>query len=126
MSQNDVLPRALVIDDDDLVRNIIYDLVKSFGYDADMAASGAEGLALFDRHHYDVVLTDLLMPGMTGWEVLAAVRERDSKIPVLLVTGSAVYADDVRPRQPGVMLIKKPVDLQILENALSRVLANGE
>ena len=126
MSQNDVLPRALVIDDDDLVRNVIYDLVKSFGYDADMAASGAEGLALFDRHHYDVVLTDLLMPGMTGWEVLAAVRERDSKIPVLLVTGSAVYADDVRPSQPGVMLVKKPVDLQILENALSRVLANGE
>jgi len=126
MSQNDVLPRALVIDDDDLVRNVIYDLVKSFGYDADMAASGAEGLALFDRRHYDVVLTDLLMPGMTGWEVLAAVRERDSKIPVLLVTGSAVYADDVRPSQPGVMLVKKPVDLQILENALSRVLANGE
>ncbi len=124
MSQSDP-PRVLVIDDDDLVRNVIYDIVTSFGYGADMAASGAAGLALFDQNRYDVVLTDLLMPGMTGLEVLAAVRARDPKIPVLLISGSAAWAGDQRPLQDGVVLIKKPVDIRVLENALSRVLTNG-
>jgi CheY-like chemotaxis protein len=117
--------RVLLIDDNDLVRGLIYDIVTSLGYSADMAASGAEGLAFLDRNRYDVVLTDLVMPGMTGWEVLAAVRERDPKIPVILFTGSAVHAGDARFAQPGVALVQKPVDVQVLENALSRVLANG-
>src|SRR5438093_10804647 len=60
--------RALLIDDDNGVRNVIFDIVTSFGYVTDAAANGPEGLALFEKNLYDVVLTDLLMPGMTGWE----------------------------------------------------------
>lgn len=116
--------QALVIDDNDLVRSLIHDMVTSFGYEADAAASGAEGLALFDRNRYDVVLTDLLMPGMSGWEVLAALRARDPKIPVILLTGSGVFADDARMAHPGVALVRKPLDMNILEGALTRVLTD--
>jgi CheY-like chemotaxis protein len=114
--------RALLIDDNKAVRSALHEIVNALGYDTDTAASGHEGLALFETNHYDVVLTDLLMPGMTGFEVLEAVRLRNPKIPVILVTGSAVYADDRRVARPGVALVRKPVDVAFLQSALTQVL----
>ena len=49
--------------------HLLVDLVASFGFHPEPAASGPEALALFDRGSYDIVLTDLLMPGMGGWEM---------------------------------------------------------
>jgi CheY-like chemotaxis protein len=49
--------------------------------------SGREGLALFESEHFDMILSDLSMPGMSGWQVAAACRERDPEVPVGLVTG---------------------------------------
>ena len=56
-------------------------------------------------------MTDLLMPGMTGWEVLRALRRLDPKIPVVIVTGADVWAGDCRILQPAVALVRKPVDM---------------
>lgn len=117
--------RALVIDDNTVVRRVLQDLVTSFGYRADVAADGPEAIALFEQNGYDVVLTDLAMPRMSGWQVLAAVRERDPKTPVIIVTGSHVYADDQRIAQPGVTVVPKPVEMHALREALSRVLRGG-
>ncbi len=114
--------RALLIDDDKGVRNALHDVVTSFGFVTDAAANGPEGLALFEKNPYDVVLTDLLMPGMTGWEVLQALRRLDPKIPVVIVTGASVWADDYGILQPAVALVRKPVDMRVLETALSRLL----
>ena len=118
--------RALLIDDNKAVRGALYEIVKGLGYDTDAAASGREGLALFETNHYDVVLTDVLMPGMTGFEVLEAVRLRNPKIPVVLVTASAVWADDSRVTRPGVALVRKPVDVAFLAAALTQVLQDLE
>jgi len=116
--------RALLIDDDEGVRNVIHDIVTSFGYVTDAAANGPEGLALFEKNLYDVVLTDLLMPGMTGWDVLQALRRLDPKIPVVIVTGANIWADDCRILQPAVALVRKPVDMRVLQTALSQVLGD--
>ena len=69
-------PRVLLVDDNTIVRDMLVDLVGSLGYQADAAAGGEEALDLFDRGRYGIVLTDLVMPGMSGWEVLAALRQR--------------------------------------------------
>src|SRR5439155_1389441 len=66
--------RLLLVEDDHAVSEALVDLLAMLEHHADAAASGAKALELFERHRYDLVLTDLLMPGMTGWEVLAAVR----------------------------------------------------
>ena len=58
--------RILLVDDNQVVRDMLVDLVGSLGYRADAADGGAEALSLFDRGQYDVVLTDLVMPGMSG------------------------------------------------------------
>ena len=113
--------RILLVDDNTVVRDMLVDLVASLGYRADAAASGEEALKLFDRGQYGVVLTDLVMPGMSGWDVLAAVRQRDAHIPIIIVTGSPVVGDP-RAFQPGVAVLKKPVDVTALDAMIKRML----
>jgi CheY-like chemotaxis protein len=114
-------PKVLLVDDNTIVRDMLIDLVGSLGYRTDGAASGQEALALFDRHRYSVVLTDLVMPGMSGWDVLAALRQRDAHLPVIIVTGSPVVGDP-RAFQPGVAVLKKPVDVMALDATIKRML----
>jgi len=114
-------PRILLVDDNTIVRDMLVDLVGSLGYHADAAVGGEEALDLFDRGRYGVVLTDLVMPGMSGWEVLAALRQRDPHIPVVIVTGSPVVGDP-RAAQPGVAVLKKPVDVTTLDSMIKQML----
>jgi CheY-like chemotaxis protein len=114
-------PRILLVDDNTIVRDMLVDLVGSLGYHADAAVGGKEALDLFDRGRYGVVLTDLVMPGMSGWEVLAALRQRDPHIPVVIVTGSPVVGDP-RAAQPGVAILKKPVDVTALDSMIKQML----
>jgi CheY-like chemotaxis protein len=80
-------PRVLVIDDNASIREVVRSLLASFGYDCQTAADGAQGLARFDEGGWDLVLTDLAMPEMNGWEVAEAIRQRSSTIPIVLITG---------------------------------------
>jgi len=115
-------PTMLLVDDNTVVRDMLVDLVGSLGYRADAAASGEEAIARFDKGPYTIVLTDLLMPGMSGWDVLAALRQRDAHLPVIIITGSPVGGDP-RASQPGVAVIKKPVDVTALDATIKRMLS---
>ena len=115
-------PKILLVDDNAVVRDMLVDLVGSLGYMADAASGGAEALALFDRNRYDIVLTDLLMPGMSGWEVLAGVRQRDPRMPVVIITGTPAVGDP-RAAQPGVAVLKKPIDVKALDETIKQKLS---
>jgi CheY-like chemotaxis protein len=112
--------RILLVDDNAVVRDMLVDLVSSLGYSADAASGGVEALALFDRGRYDIVLTDLLMPGMSGWEVLAAVRQRDPQMPIIIITGTPAIGDP-RAALPGVAVLRKPVDVTLLDTMIKRM-----
>jgi CheY-like chemotaxis protein len=115
-------PKILLVDDNAVVRDMLVDLVGSLGYVADAASGGAEALALFDRNRYDIVLTDLLMPGMSGWEVLAGVRQRNPRMPVIIITGTPAVGDP-RASQPGIAVLKKPVDVKALDATIKEKLS---
>ncbi len=115
-------PKILLVDDNAVVRDMLVDLVGSLGYVADAASGGTEALALFDRNRYDIVLTDLLMPGMSGWELLAAVRQRAPRMPVIIITGTPAVGDP-RAAQPGVAVLKKPIDVKALDETIKQKLS---
>jgi CheY-like chemotaxis protein len=115
-------PRVLVIDDDPNVRELVSELLGVFGLEVRDAASGTEALALFEASAYDLVVTDLAMPGMTGWGVIEAVRQHHPAPPVIMITGSASTADLARARQEGVTLLLKPVMPEELKRAVERIL----
>ena len=89
-----------------------------------MVWGGGAALARVEQERYDVVLADLLMPGMSGWVVLEEVRRRHPRLPVIVITGTGLGLTDARLRQPGVALVHKPVEQRVLEEALARVFAD--
>ena len=80
-------PRILVVDDEEHVRDLLRDILEREGCEAVVAGGGYQALALFAKGNFDAVFTDVGMPDMNGWELSRAVRERDSKIPVAVITG---------------------------------------
>jgi two-component system NtrC family response regulator len=81
-----VAERILFIDDDLAGREVALFNLRKAGYEVRAAADGAEGLAAFSPESFDLVVTDLKMPGVSGIEVLRAVRSRSPEIPVLVIT----------------------------------------
>jgi DNA-binding response OmpR family regulator len=101
-------PRVLVIDDDRGVRVFLPELLKDLGYEADEADSGVQGVALLEQRQYDLVITDLQMPHLTGWDVVNAVRGRRPTMPMIMISGFATD-DDVREAQRlRVPMLHKP------------------
>ncbi len=115
-------PRALVIDDQAAIRDLLREILGLLGFEVDGAASGAEGLALFEQRAYDLVTTDLMMPGMTGWEVVEAIRRRAPGLGVIMVTGSASNLDTERAKEQAVTLLPKPFRLEELKGAVEQAL----
>ena len=115
---------ALVIDDEPAIRELFVDMLKFFvGVDTvDVADSGAAGLALFDRHHYDVVLTDFLMPGLSGTEVADALLRRDPRVKVVMLSGSVTAEDVDQLRARGIVVLAKPVSIDCFKATIERVL----
>lgn len=83
------MERILVVEDDSFFREVFCDLLKEEGYEVDVAASGEEALGKLARHDYHVVVTDLVMQGINGLDILSRVKQKDPAIEVIMVTGHA-------------------------------------
>jgi DNA-binding response OmpR family regulator len=110
--------RVLVIDDEAVLRGLLQEMLAAFGYDADVAENGAAGVSRFQERDYATVITDLLMPGMNGLEVVTALRTIDPLINIILLTGSAPSLTAARAREMGVTLLQKPIALGDLKAAV--------
>jgi len=78
---------VLIADDDQAVLTMLYKVVRSNGIEADTAASGEEALALLEQKPYDLLLLDVNMHGMDGFQVVQAIRRRGLKLPIIIVSG---------------------------------------
>ena len=115
-------PRVLVIDDNSSIREVVRSLLASFGYDCQTAADGAQGLARFDEGGWDLVLTDLAMPEMNGWEVADAIRQRSSTIPIVLITGLTDPEVVRRAGERRLPVVQKPFRVETLRVAVANAL----
>lgn len=109
--------RVLVVDDDDDIRDVLVLMVNRFGHLADQACDGVEAIEALARHAYDVALLDLMMPRMTGEDVLLWLQQhpqRGTDLRVVVATGSA---DEHRARLEALgadAVLAKPLGLQQL------------
>ena len=101
--------RILIIDDDAMVRELLSDILEAGGHTVVPAAGGRQGLRLFRKGGFDLVLTDLGMPEFSGWEVAAAIKAIAPKMPVALVTGWGLTLDRAKLKAAGVdLVLSKP------------------
>ena len=93
--------KILIIDDDTSLRRVLEYNLQEAGYMAFTAADGETGLTLFDEQQPDLVITDLKMPGMSGFQVLAAVKERAPRTPIIVITAFGAVATAVEAMKLG-------------------------
>jgi DNA-binding response OmpR family regulator len=79
--------RVLVIDDQPYVRATVITALTTRGFKVIGAASGAEGLALFDNSNFDLAIIDVYMPGLDGIQVIRRLRARDPAFPIIAMSG---------------------------------------
>src|SRR5260221_8317152 len=103
------MARILIIDDNETMREGLGATVRRMGHDAVLAASGAAGLAAFDKARPDFVITDLKMEGTGGLDVVKGVRERDPDCPVMIVTAFGTVETAVEAMRTGAFeFLQKP------------------
>lgn len=113
----------LVVDDEATFRETYRSLLGGAGHRVDLAKDGDEGLRLFASREYDLVVTDLQMPGLDGVELLAHIRESGSRVPVVLSTGHGTVDAAVAALRTGATdFVRKPFRaasfLAVVERAL--------
>jgi len=117
------LGRVLIVDDNAPLRRALGRMLQSAGHTVSVAASGADALVALSSTEFDVVISDVGMPGMTGVELLEKVREHDRDLPVVLMSGNpdlntAMRADDLGALE----YLEKPVTLDKLDRCVARAL----
>ncbi len=78
---------VLVVDDDEAVRTMLYKIMISNDFDVDLASSGAEALKLVEEKDYDLMLLDINMHGIDGFEVINTIRGQGKNLPIIVVSG---------------------------------------
>jgi len=112
--------RLLIIDDDPACRTSFGCLLRKFGHTVDVAESGSAGLALLLQKPVDLVMTDLGMPGLTGWDVARLVKAVHPRLPVVLVTGSAQTIPPDQPERTWVdAILSKPCGAAAVQTVIS-------
>ena len=91
-------PSVLIVDDDQTIRKLISTILGRRDLDFSTASDGVEALAMLDKRRYDVMLLDLMMPRMDGYEVLEKLRGRVNRPFVILVSARAITCRSVSTR----------------------------
>ena len=117
----------LIVDDDEVIRDVLYEL---FGQEhlCHTAATAERALEWLEAEPYDVILTDISMPGMSGLELLAHIRQRQPNTPVIIITGIDYqqYSGDLINRMGAFDYLVKPFELQDAQGKVARAIIHRE
>jgi CheY-like chemotaxis protein len=115
--------RILVVDDDVINQEVCVEVLEPLGHEISTASSGSEALQQITRQRFDLVITDLSMPGGSGWNVAKQVKEASPSTRVMLLSGWSVQQDPEQTKAGGIdLVLSKPVQVNELAQAVQRLL----
>ncbi|HUN08890.1 MAG TPA: response regulator transcription factor [Aggregatilineales bacterium] len=121
MDLNSETAHVLVVDDEGAIRYSVSKTLQRIGYEVDEAASGEDALSMVKKREYDVVLTDIKMPGITGVDLLRKIKEASPDAIVILMTGFASLGTAVESLRLGAHdYLIKPSSSQDIRASVSR------
>lgn len=116
--------RVLVVDDERIVARVLARVLESAGHEVQSCFDGTEALGLLERSQFDVILSDISMPGLDGIELLRAVRSRDLDLPVVLITGAPSMHSAINAVEYGALrYLQKPVESAVLCQTIERAVS---
>ncbi|MDR1340059.1 MAG: response regulator transcription factor [Prevotellaceae bacterium] len=119
-----VCPRILIVEDDAVLALVLKDFFEENDYEVIHVISGEEAVRAYKREHFSVVLLDVMLPGISGFEVMKKIREVNNSIPVIMMTGTEYGTDNqVKGYDLGaVNYVQKPIVPQVLLAQVKRLL----
>jgi DNA-binding NtrC family response regulator len=115
----------LVVDDQESMRTLLQDMLEVIGYEVTLAGGGEQALSLVESREFDLVLSDLNMPGMDGSALLRAVKAALPNLPVVIITGYGTFHTEKRVMKEGADgYISKPCTLSKIEKTISSILSH--
>jgi len=120
------MPKVLIVDDDETIRDTLYELL-SENYLCQTAETAEKAVSRLENDSYDVVLTDISMPGLSGVELLGQVRQRFPTTPVIVISGigDAEHARGLIKLGAFDFLLK-PFSLEVVEKSVKRAVEYRE
>jgi CheY-like chemotaxis protein len=119
----DAIRKVLVVDDDPVVGKSFDRVLSGKGYAVITACNGEEALNKLHAENYDLVFTDIKMPGMTGLEVAERVKASQPWLPVVIITGYGTEANEARAKAAGVAgFLHKPLSPEMIEGSATKAL----
>lgn len=116
--------RILVVDDDEMIRSIFKDYLEILNYDVVMAVDGEDALNKFVPGAFDGVISDMMMPKISGLDLLKKIRTQDKKVFVIMITGYPTIDNAVNAIKEGVYdYLVKPVRLEDIQIKVERAFA---
>jgi CheY-like chemotaxis protein len=112
--------RVLIADDEPHVRELLHDFLTSQGYEVTVVASGAAALVAVPGCQPDVIMVDMLMPGLSGTDVLDALRQAGVTVPVILISGHQITV-----REGFFGVLRKPFNLRTMAEVVAAAVAYG-
>ena len=119
-------PRVLIVDDEQTVRDLVAKTLTMADYDVDTAPDGPSALDRLSATEYDLLITDLKMPGMDGLSVIREVRRRSTELPIVIITGYSTEASAIEAINLGVSgYLTKPFRLPRVLAVAARALGEA-
>jgi DNA-binding response OmpR family regulator len=121
--------KVLIIDDDEELCDEMSEVLSGEGYDVSVAFDGLEGKELVEKNPYDILLLDMKLPGLSGREILESVKKTNTKIKILILSGSptihkALKEDSTLSKADGLM--NKPFEVTTLLNKIEDLIGKPE
>ena len=114
--------KVLIVDDDPGIRSTISELIEELGYRSETASDGRDAVELLDSGPYLCVFTDIMMPNMTGLELIKKIKARDVSLPIIVITGYASLEIAIDAMKYGASdFISKPFKVKQIELMLNKV-----
>ena len=118
--------KALVVEDDGNIAELLRLYLERDGFEVQCAPDGVEGVAMFRAFHPDIVLLDIMLPGLDGWGVLREIR-KDSRTPVIMLTAKSETPDKISGLEMGADdYVTKPFEVKELLARIHAVLRRAE
>jgi len=113
----------LLVDDDAAIRKVIPEILKKHGYRVQIASNGVEALLLVDKEKFDLILSDIYMPKLDGYQLLEHMNNKNINIPVVFITGMETEESEIKGFKLGAVdFIRKPIQNDILLLRLKKLL----
>lgn len=119
--------KILVVEDDRDIQELVEEILKAEGYKVYTANNGLEGYELFKYEDLDLIILDVMMPKMDGYQMAKLVRQRDEKIPIIMLTALEEEYDEIKGFETGVDdYITKPFSFNILIKRVKAIIRRNE